>query len=263
MSPHVDRVLPLVQKRKPATIEEMGRLDNLDDECRREMTSADVFLDAWGAGFFLRESHLLDVPFYEILARRPELELPEAARSAARRRLAPWSGASLVGLNLAKYGAACLLAAAEPLRYFVDELLRDPNVVVLNILATRFDFSHWPDHERNIRQQAGEEEARILEAITGWHDRIVEIRDEPLAEVAAILEQCGYFAGVDNGIKHLAWALDIPRTLFSPGMPDGSFLLRWMPDFHRILLFNAPVEQFNAHLDAARAALSNANTVAP
>jgi hypothetical protein len=255
LSPHVDRVVSLPQKRRPAEIGSMGLLDNAEDMWVREMRSADVFLDAWGAEFFIGASQTLGVPFYEILARRPEIAVPRSARLQAQRLLSSWKGVRFVGLNLAKYGAECLKVGAGLFQYFLGQLLGDTAVVILNIYATHFDFLHWPQAEAEIRERVVRDEAVMLEGIDKWHDRIVPIRDQSIATVAAVLEYCSYFVGVDNGIKHLAWALDVPRTIFYPEMPNSSFIMRWVPDAYRVLLLHAPAAQLDTHIQEARKCL--------
>ena len=73
--------------------------------------------------------------------------------------------------------------------------------------------------------------------------------------VAGLLAKCRYFIGVDNGIKHLAWALNVPHTVFLPHPPGARFILRWMPDFDRSLLLGCTKAELARHVDDARAAI--------
>ena len=79
--------------------------------------------------------------------------------------------------------------------------------------------------------------------------------DFPISVVAALIKKCSYFIGVDNGIKHLAWALGITHTFFTPDVSkDYHYVLRWIPDYHRHLLFNYAKKDFLRHLQEAREA---------
>ena len=76
------------------------------------------------------------------------------------------------------------------------------------------------------------------------HERIIPVVDQPIALVAALLHLSRYFIGVDNGIKHLARALDKPHSLIAPSPPDLSrpeaclLVPHWVPDFHRMLVLS-------------------------
>ena len=76
-----------------------------------------------------------------------------------------------------------------------------------------------------------------LASLPALDSRIVPCADLPIEVVASLLTRCRYFVGGDNGIKHLAWALDIPRTFFIKAPPPRLDILRWMPDVHRMLQF--------------------------
>jgi ADP-heptose:LPS heptosyltransferase len=74
--------------------------------------------------------------------------------------------------------------------------------------------------------------------------------------VAALIKRCRYFVGLDNGIKHLAWALGVPLTCLYPIYPSTEHIVRWLPDIHRMLLFDCREEDLAAHLTDALAAAS-------
>ena len=78
--------------------------------------------------------------------------------------------------------------------------------------------------------------------------RVIPIVDSPIAVVAALIKRCKYYIGVDNGLKHLAWALGIPHSFFISDTPSVPFVMRYMPDFHRSLLFNCAKDDFLIHL---------------
>jgi len=61
---------------------------------------------------------------------------------------------------------------------------------------------------------------------------------------------------VDNGIKHFAWAFDVPHTVLMPTIPDSHFALRWCPDLHRLLLLGADTGMLAIHFAQAKAALT-------
>ena len=237
-----------------------GRCDGpaqyLDPDVLAEMRSADLFLDAWGHGYFLAESCWLGVPFYEILASRPRLAIPKAARQDAARLLARWPEGRFLIINLTKHGASWLNRALGVLRPMLEDLLADPRVIVLAPVATRFSFAHWPEAERAHRERAVAAGLGGTRALAEWHQRIVMLPDLPIAVVAALIERAGYFVGVDNGIKHLAWALDVPRTVLMAAAPDSHFALRWCPDLHRVLLLGADTGMLEIHLAEAKAALT-------
>lgn len=250
LSPEVDSVKCVRQKRPPEGMEQMGRLDNIDDECIEEMRSADLFLDAWGADYFASASRALDVPVFDILAARPRIRPPDWAVAEAE-RLVPEG--PLVGLNLTKYGAAFPGAARPVLEQLLGRLLADREVRFLHFYRTRYDFPHWPEPERSRRARVAAEELRVVKIVDGWHERILPIVDQPLAVAAALLARCSYFIGVDNGVKHLAWALGIPLSVILPAAPDPLFVTRWMPDYHRALLLDGDLDGAKRHAEQALA----------
>ena len=74
--------------------------------------------------------------------------------------------------------------------------------------------------------------------------------------MAALINRCRYFVGLDNGIKHLAWALGVPLTLLYPMYPSTDNIVRWLPDIHRMLLFDCSDDDLEMHLTDALSAAS-------
>ena len=248
MSPDIDFVTCVRHKRPPEGMEHMGLLENVEEAGLEEMHSADIFLDAWGADYFASASRLLDVPVFNILAARPRISPPDWAVAEAE-RIAP--ACPLVGMNLTKYGAAFPGAARPILEQLLGRLLTCPDARFLHFYRTSFDFAHWPEPERSHRVRVAEEELRTIDIVNRWHERIVPVVDQPLAVVAALMQRCAYFIGVDNGIKHLAWALDVPRTVIIPNAPEPMFVTRWIPDYHRAIVLGGGIEKARKHAEQA------------
>ncbi|MGE0260042.1 MAG: glycosyltransferase family 9 protein [Alphaproteobacteria bacterium] len=256
LSPDADRVVAVRLRAPPETVGAMGRLENLDPAALSEMRAADLFIDTWSNDFFLAESCWLGVPVYDILASRPHLTLPEAAHQEAAQLLTRWPEARFLIINLTKYGPNWLNQALGVLRPMLEELLADPRVVILAPVATRFSFDHWPAAERAWREKAIVAELGCIRSMGDWHERIAILPDLPIAVIAALLKRASYFIGVDNGIKHLAWALDVPRTVLMPTMPDAHFAMCYCPDLHRLLLLDAGAGMWALHFAEAKAALT-------
>jgi len=257
MSPYLSRIVPVRQIVQPTTREAMGALENIWPEDLNTMISADVFIDTYGQQFLAAAAVRLDVPLFEMLARHPDLRVPVDAIDVADRLVANREGAIFIGLNLSKYGPDLLRRHETTIVRILRQLLEHPDVVILNIFASSYAFPHWPPSERRQRQQALLDEAAYLRGFNAISDRILPIVDLPLAQVAALLTRCRYFFGLDNGIKHLAWALGVPHTLFHPTRPDALYALRWMPDINRILLFDCKEQDLQRHLAAATAAVTD------
>jgi hypothetical protein len=238
LSPHVSRVLPVFKDPLRVMDDNWWALSTLDSNDLALMRSADVFLDGDIKTLFIHQSKALDVPFYEILASRPDLRIPEAAVAAVNAILPGDRGDRYVALNLSKHGANMIQSIFAFIQPLLRSLLNDPKVKVVNVYKRTFEFAHWPEGRRRVRQDVITKEALVNESIDTSHDRMVPIVDRPIVEVAAILARCQYFIGVDNGIKHLAWALGIPHTMVLPGVSDMSMITRWIPDFNRTLLLN-------------------------
>lgn len=248
MSPLADDVVIGRYRDHVRDLNQMGRLENLDDEARAFIKGAHAFIDAWGNKFFLEAASLLQVPFFEILSGRPALVPSAAAEEAATRFLEPYSGQVVITMSLSKYGRNLLAGCWEPLLApLLGRILADPRVVIFNLFSTRFAFPQWPPDVARYRESLVEEEVPLLRAMSDTHERIIPAPDLDIGLVAALLRRSAYFIGVDNGLKHLAWAFHVPRTVLHPDLPDISFAVRWMPDVHRLLLFSATPKQVLAH----------------
>jgi hypothetical protein len=256
MSPFVSQVVPVYQRGTPSGREDMGRLTNLRPADLQRMLAADLFVDAGGEQLFTATAVQLDVALFEVLAHRPELVVPASSQDEAHRWLARYPEAIFAALNLTKYGAELLHRHEALITRILDALLSDPRVVVLNLFSTSYDFAHWPSPERERRRQLSLDESAWLARLAQRSARIVSCVDLPLPTVAALLTRCHYFVGVDNGIKHLAWALDVPHTFLHPCKPDVLQMVRWMPDLNRILLFDCQERSLARHLAAMEAALA-------
>lgn len=251
MCPTAAAVVVLNRKREGLTLENMGDLEGLWPGDLEKLNSADYFYDASGGGFFLQASRTLGVPFYEILARRPELRIPDAAKADAEKRIGVNAEQVFVGLNLAKYGADWVKHGTRSVRSLVMRILEDPRVIVLNLYVERFDYAHWPQDLATARAARTAEEAKAIAAFSDCYERITPIANVSIQTVAAILKRCSYFIGFDNGIKHLAWALGIPSTTFMTELPEVPFALRWVPDYHRVLTFDSGEDEIASHANDA------------
>jgi hypothetical protein len=256
MSPYVSRVVPIYQRAPAKRQADMGKLENIRSEDLKTMFSADLFIDAHGLTLFVPAAVLLNVPIYDILAHRPELSLPPHARVDADRLLASYDGATFVGLNLMKYGGTVLGYYKPRIIHVLRRLLADPRVVVLNLLTSQYEFPHWPQPDREVREQQSREESAFCQALCQLSDRILPVIDQPIATVAALLQRCRYYIGLDNGTKHLAWALNVPSTYFVTAEFEPFRAIRWLPDVHRYLTFDCKDDALESHLEEARALLA-------
>jgi hypothetical protein len=237
MSPFVSRVSAIYHTPGPMTTQSgapfTDRMETICPQDLEEMTSADLFIDTLGRLMFARAAVLLDVPVFGILAHRPELSIPQQARQSADELLSGYDGAFFVAVNFGKPRSPRLYNALW--RHVLELLLRDPTIVVLNVYTSRYAYPQWPDPERAFREHDALRDGEALDALCRVSDRVLPCVDLPISVVAALLERCKHFIGLDNGIKHLAWALGVPLTFFSHGRPMLHSLLRWMPDFHRMV----------------------------
>lgn len=257
MSPFADEIVPVFQDRSKVTAENLGSLDNLQPEYLAKMRQADAFIDAWPGPPFCSESReinpaflyipqsvQLGVPYFHILASRPRLKIPRSSEVEA----AHWINFSLPGkyiaINFEKLGAEGLRRQFYWLRPFLLRLLEDSSLTLINIFSRRMDFPHYPEDLQLMRRKEAASACEAVSEICTWHSRIIPLVDDverPLSvqTLAAILAKCHYFLGVDNGLKHLAWALRVPRTPFFPCPPNSYFISRWMPDYHRVVFLDA------------------------
>lgn len=208
---------------------------------------------------FLDAALKLDVPVFDILASRPQLSIPPYGEQAAQDFLGQLDKPLLVGLNLTKYDAVFLARYDRPIFMLLSRLLEERRVVILNFFTSNYNYSHWKEPERTTRNRMAFDVAAYLRDLCTRSDRIHPCVDLPLSTVSALLRRCCYFIGVDNGIKHLAWALNVPLTFFHPILPALPRVVRWIPDLHRMLLFDCPDAALVAHVRTAIAAVSGVN----
>jgi hypothetical protein len=255
MSPLVSRVVPVYST--PKTIADLGNLENVRPQDLASMLSADIFIDAHGEDMFLNASTTLDIPLFEILAHRPELVVSHDAKDDAASALANYKDAMFVGMNLARHGGDPLRRYGSRITEMLERLLQREDVFVLSIFTSQYDFAHYPEPDRTARRQCALRETTFIRELCELNDKIISCVDLPISTVAALLMRCRYFIGVDNGIKHLAWALGVPHTFFCPVMPPLRRALRWMPDFNRMLLFKCSERELDSHLAVAEASLAS------
>ncbi len=245
MSPYVAKVVPI-------RTEGHGRsLADVRPEDLRLMQSSDLFIDVWGETMFMHAAVALGVSVFRILAHYPELVVPAEASEAAADHVRRYSNCVLVGLNLSTYGAALLRNYSKCILGLLERLLSESNVVILNIFTASYAFPHWPEPQRSVRQGFSLDDGELLKSLSALSDRVVPCVDLPISVVAALLSRCKYFIGVDNGSKHLAGGLGVPLTYFHPARQGIRHTLRWMPDLHRMLLFDCSDAELAIHIDTA------------
>lgn len=258
MSPFLKEVIRARKKKNVLESDNLpgwGCLSDVQSRYIKMMHSADAFFDAWGGTFFLEQSKMLNVPVHKILNSRPELTISSASRIKASKILKQYKDCVFVGLNISKYGLK-FLRENKTVKEFIRRLLLDTNVIILNICVSSYKYPYWP---KALRVEREKKEKESLEIGKLWNidSRIIPLLDYPITEVAAFLQMCKYFIGVDNGTKHLAWALGIPLTYFTPWILSPKSILRWFPDYHRHLLFDCSKKDFLRHLSEARNKLSH------
>jgi hypothetical protein len=246
MSPLISDVAPVVRRTEETVLPDMGFLKALDDSSRRLIESHSIFIDAWSANLFIAESRALGYPLFEILRSRPELNPPSVAELQAGEIVRPYANRPLVAINFIKAGGEYLAQHfSAPGHLLADALMA--GAVILNFISTKTSFSHWPRDARELREAQAMVEARVFAKLPEADRNIVNVVNVPISCVTALLKRCCYFIGVNNGIKHIAWALNLPLTCLVPSLPDGVSILRWMPDFHRALEFDASEEAVKGH----------------
>lgn len=260
MSPFFSEVIPVYQKKKFPTISTWGSLKNIEKKYLEMMHSAEIFFDAWGQTFFLEASRILNIPFYEILSHRPELIVPNRFKIEASKILSPYKGYACVGLDISKHNFRFLSRNKENIFKFIKELLKNPRVIILNFYTSNYKFPHWPRALAIGREEWSARESAKIGQLWNINRRVIPLVDFPISMVAALLKKCCYFIGVDNGIKHLGWALGVPHSYFYHCVHNVNDILRWMPDYERHLFFNCYQQELKRHLSEAghfiRAALS-------
>jgi hypothetical protein len=232
----------------------MGHLAALDEGDLERLGRSAHFYDAWGGNYFLDASRALDVPLFDILATVPQLRVPEGPRSEAARELSRHGDCRFVALNLAKYGPDVLRAALEPIRHLLGAIGTRTDVRILNLYSRRFRFAHWPEDVQRHRADVQRQEAELLDQLSYSDDRIVSLVDLDTFHLAAVLSRSAYFIGVDNGIRHLAWALGVRSTVLMPELPDPHFAIRWVHDYHRVITPDtSPYDLARHHLHLSEA----------
>jgi hypothetical protein len=255
MSPFVTRVVPIFHEAAPNRLADTRRFETVRLQYLKEMLSSEYFFDTFGEDLLAAASVVLNVPIFDVLAHRPELVVPVDGAADAELFLAGVrADALLVGMHLAKFGGDRLEVLRSRIAHLLEHLLQQSEVVVLNMFTTCTDYVHWPEPRRTLKRQRSVEEGKLLQSLCHLSHRIVPCIDLPLQTVVALLSHCKYFIGVDNGIKHIAWSLGIPHTFFHPEQPTLPRVLRWMPDLHRMLLFDCSRDSLDRHIaDAKRA----------
>jgi hypothetical protein len=265
LSPFIDEIIPLYREQPILPGYAWGNLTGLDQAAVEAMRSAPVFLAGDLTQYFIPEARIVGgISHYEILASRPALWPSAGARRAAR-ALAPASVGNCVAINFGKYGAPFLQRHRDAIEQFLMRILDLGDVTILNLFTRTADYPHWPEPQRTERREQSREEAEAMAAFCQWDDRIVPIVEQPVDVLAALLERCRYFIGVDNGIKHLAWALGVPHSVVTPRRLDWRepldantlrFLLLFMPDCERALTLEEPAE-IDAHIADIAATLGD------
>jgi ADP-heptose:LPS heptosyltransferase len=248
MSPYLDEVIPVYQRRRYPTVTTWGELRNIAPKYLKLMQSHEIFFDTWGESYFIPQATKLGFPYMEMLNRPADLVIPEEYRRKARAFLKSWSGYTFVGLDISKSDYRSLKKQQRPVIRFLKVLLRDPKVVVLNFYTSGYEFKHWPKALALNRQEAVEKDSLLRGQLWNINKRVIPVVDHPIAMVAALLKFCRYFIGVDNGIKHLAGALRIRHSVFTHKIPNPYFVWRWAPDADRFLLFSAKDSDLKSHI---------------
>jgi hypothetical protein len=253
----IARMSPLVKAVTPVRVTDHSRtLDAIEQADRDLMFASDIVIDAWGGTMLVDAAEQLNVPVFDILSSRPQLSISPDADRAALDLLGDDRHAPLIGLNLSKYDHAFLSDYTPLIAALLHGLLEQPEVIILNFFTSTYDFTHWQEPRRTERRLIAERGGRFLKSLSRLSDRIRPCADLPLPVVAALIKRCRYFVGLDNGIKHLAWALGVPLTCLHPIYPSTEYIVRWLPDIHRMLLFDCREEDLAAHLADAQSAAS-------
>lgn len=265
MSPDISRIVAIYPREAPTSFADAGRLERLRPDDVAAMMGAEAFVDAHGEKLYIAAARQMGVPLFDILASRPRLQIPNAAHEDAARFLQQRLPVShdaplLVGLNLTKSQPFLLHDYEKRLNELLTSVLRNPRIVLLNFFASKYEYRHWPEPMRTERHRLLQAECHAMAELGARHERIVTCENLPISTTAALLERCGYFIGVDNGIKHLAWALGIPLTYYHHEKPAVGYILRWMPDVHRLTMLCCDDQAFSAHLSRL---CDNLNQVRP
>lgn len=255
LSPFLAEVIPVYHEKNSLSPTNWGNLHNIQKKYLDMMFAANLFIDTWGHTLFLNQSRMLRVNPNKILSHIPKLVIPYRFKIEALRFLSQFRGSIFVGFNVSKHGLDLFQSRQVRgiIENFIKGLLKNPKVIILNFYTSSYEFPHWPKSQRLIREKKFNKECIEVGELWNIDTRIIPVIDFPITMVAALLKQCSYFIGVDNGIKHLAWALRIPTTYFMPFEElDVYFKLRWMPDYENCLFLNCSKEDFLKRLLVAK-----------
>jgi hypothetical protein len=258
LCPLVSQVVAVEQIDEPVNGDTWGRLERIKPAFLAQMRSADLFFDGWGEHLCVPEARSLNVPVFDILRERPELSIPAGVAAAAERLLSAHADCIFVGLNITKYGGDVLRPHLDSVWQVLARILDDPRTRILHFFRSTYDWAHWPEPKRVTRRKHSLEDTSLAWELTARHSRIIPCVDLPIETVSALLARCAYFIGMDNGIKHLAWALDVPLTFFVKHDMSPEWIVRWAPDAHRMVTLGAAPALLEAHVEACRTAIADA-----
>jgi hypothetical protein len=263
MSPLVSRAVPIHRAISSTTLPAPGAgpLDDMRPDEASVFMPGDLQVNARSEGMFVDAAVRLGIPFFDILAHRLELTVPPHAVAKADQMLAPFGDAIFIGVNLAMPGAEAVRQLAPRVERLLEPSSLGARIVVLNIPSPCEPFLSV-DPAGTFHRQHAAEEVPALESL-GWPGTdFRSCASLPVETVAALLARCRYFVGVDNGVKHLAWALGVPHSFFCQAKPALFDALRWMPDLHRILLFDCADVELDAHTQTVASLLHNLHSTA-
>ena len=269
MCSHSDEVVPVFQDRTKVTLENAGSLENICSGDMLKIQSADLFFDAWpgppidpmalgcepGLNDWVTHARRLNMPFYEIFASIPELQISHRAVARASEIIPFHKSHRIVAINFQKGGPNELMARNDALRSILSMLLQDSRLYVANIFTADNDFPHLFEPLRVERCAKEREAALILERLGEVSDRVVAVKGQDISTIAAVLRGSDYFLGVDNGIKHLAWSLGVEHSFFAVKQPQRASIMRWIPDYHRLIVPDGSSGQLLRIVEEVRSSL--------
>jgi hypothetical protein len=258
MSPYVTSVVKIHQTRRFESPAERWRITSIRPSDLAQMLSAKLFINACVGTHMIGAARILNIPLFEILANRTDIVIPRFAHEAASEILKPWNGYMFVAINLAN---GVVLRHASLVSHLLAPFLADPRIALLNLFTSGYEFPHDSKYSAVKREQTARDDYVALTSMCSQHERMVACVDLPITTVAALLSKCCYFVGVDNGLKHLAWALGIPRTYFFPNILSQRQALRVMPDVHCCLTLNWSSGDLEKHLSNVNSVLQSCMTL--
>ena len=214
-----------VHRFDPQTSVASENYNDLAQSEREELNNCALILEGWTGDYCLSASRALNVPVLDILSSRPTFRLAVPAPPLTYDK--PY-----VVLNCSKYGGETLNQWSGAIESLVKSLSScDVHVVY----AESFSFPHLETDVAARRKRLVEEEAEYYERLQAKLPGIKLVKNLSAEKLIEELRNSKLFVGVDNGIKHLAWALQKPLFYFVPEVPTPMFALRWMPDAHRAI----------------------------